>query len=144
MAVDVCAILSEHHWMSNWFAQMRSIRRYQIMAAALVMVAALWSFTLGSIPPVEALDGNYSNPCCQEIQLHNGEIIFGNEHVRFALRNMRFGLVARPTRDIEIDEHHRVKFAPDTSYGASILFDGDRKGFVMAGPLMGELHFVRR
>jgi hypothetical protein len=123
---------------------MRGVRRYQIRAAALVMIAALWLFTQESTPPYEELDGIYSNPCCQEIQLHNGEIIFGNEHVRFALRNMRFGLVVRPTRDIEIVEHLRVKFAPDTSYGASILFDGDRKGFVMAGPLMGELHFVRR
>jgi hypothetical protein len=127
------------------FARGRDLVRNRILVALLVVVAgALW-LTRSPTAAVDAVNGTFANPCCAPVRLDHGRFAFGVERISFTLSNMKFGLVAHPSRGIEVGDGNVVKAVlADEPSDTIIRFDDDRKGFTVLGPSRRVYHFVRR
>lgn len=116
--------------------------RNRIALILLVAVVSVWWFTRKPTPSLEAVDGTYSNPCCEPIRLQHGELVVGKERMNFRLANMKFGLTAYTPQEIAVRGDH-IETTPSDD-GSAIPFDEDRRGFTVLGSSQREYHFVRK
>ena len=115
-----------------------------LFAVLLLLAMAIWAFSRPQVP-MDEVDGQYTNVCCQPILIRHGEIAFGSERMQFKLSKMKYGLEARLPREIQVGGDLKVFSLPtNESNEAIILFDADIRGFMLKDSARRKYHFVRQ
>lgn len=111
---------------------MTALEYRRIALPALMLIALAWyCSTRAHVPAVSSVNGVYSNPCCGNLTLRDGNVLVGGVQVPFELENMKFGLTGFPTQQIEVCGG-RVKARPDTDPGP-LIFANNGKVMTVCG-----------
>ena len=76
--------------------------RRAALAVFLLIALGWYAATRAHVPAASSVNGVYSNPCCGSFILRDGIIVIGTAHVPFDLENMKFGLTAYPSQQVQV------------------------------------------
>jgi hypothetical protein len=125
------------------FASGRDLLFNRVLFGFMVIIAGVIWITRKPPPPVAMFNGLYSNVCCQTIGVENGMFVIGPNRVHFTVRNMKYGLEATPDQNISVSQEGIQITPTDEDHRTRILFDEDRRGFVLLDRSTREFHFRR-
>lgn len=110
---------------------------YQIALIVVILFVLLGYATVRShAPSLSVVNGVYRNSCCSDLTISDGVISTGQMQVPFALRSMKFGLTAYPSKRIEVQGNDVLAFplVDDeipalifTAGGTAVTVCGDRR-----------------
>ena len=109
--------------------------------AVVILVAGAWYWYVRShAPAVASVNGVYTNACCSDLVLQDGVIIAGKVQVSFKLENMKFGLTAYPSKQLEV--HGTQVVVRTTAEEDGVLFDKGGTALTLCGDLRCDREYV--